>query len=154
MERTTRLRGWTLVELAVALAIVGILAAVSRSLFSGYQERARTGQAIADVQGIATRIESYRRELGGLPPTLDRAMREVPVDPWGRAYRYLAIEGAPPSAMGQVRKDRNLVPINSDYDLYSHGPDGASRPPLAAAQSQDDIVRANDGGFIGRAADY
>jgi general secretion pathway protein G len=53
-----------------------------------------------------------------------------------------------------MRKDRNLVPINSDYDLYSMGPDGESMPPLTAARSRDDIVRANNGGFVGTAEAY
>ena len=56
--------------------------------------------------------------------------------------------------VGEVRKDRNLVPINTDYDLYSAGPDGNSVPPLTAAASRDDIVRANDGRFIGKAEEY
>jgi general secretion pathway protein G len=46
------------------------------------------------------------------------------------------------------------VPVNSTFDLYSLGPDGKSSPPFTAAPSQDDIVRANDGGFIGLASDY
>jgi general secretion pathway protein G len=29
-----------------------------------------------------------------------------------------------------------------------------SQPPLTAAASQDDIIRANNGGFVGRASDY
>jgi general secretion pathway protein G len=56
--------------------------------------------------------------------------------------------------MGPMRKDKNLVPINSQYDLYSKGPDGESLAPLTAKKSQDDIVLANDGGFVGRASDY
>jgi len=46
------------------------------------------------------------------------------------------------------------VPINTDFDLYSMGPDGRSAPPLTAKHSRDDIVRANDGAFIGLASDY
>jgi len=56
--------------------------------------------------------------------------------------------------LGQKRKDKNLVPINSDYDLYSMGPDGKTTSALTAAISQDDIVRGRDGIFIGLAADY
>ncbi len=48
-----------------------------------------------------------------------------------------------------ARRDRFLVPINTYYDLYSVGKDGASVAPLTAGPSKDDIVRANDGGFIG-----
>ena len=46
------------------------------------------------------------------------------------------------------------MPINSDFDLYSMGPDGESSPPLTAKSSRDDIVRANNGNFIGTAQGY
>ena len=58
------------------------------------------------------------------------------------------------SGHGHARKDHSLVPINTDFDLYSMGPDGRSSPPLTAKASRDDIVRANDGAFVGVAADY
>jgi general secretion pathway protein G len=54
----------------------------------------------------------------------------------------------------QPRKDRFLVPINSDYDLYSMGPDGASAPPLTAKASHDDIIRASDGAYVGVAENF
>jgi general secretion pathway protein G len=53
-----------------------------------------------------------------------------------------------------VRRDKNLVPINTDFDLYSVGKDGVTVSPLTAAQSRDDVVRANDGTFIGLGEDY
>ncbi len=46
------------------------------------------------------------------------------------------------------------MPINSQFDLYSRGRDGASQPPLTAGPSLDDVVLANDGGFVGLAAEY
>ena len=55
---------------------------------------------------------------------------------------------------GQARKDHNLVPINSDFDLYSMGRDRQSAGPLTSGPSKDDIVRASDGGFIGLGRDY
>jgi general secretion pathway protein G len=73
------------------------------------------------------------------------------LDPWGAPYVYLNLDGVP---IGLMRKDQALVPINSDYDLYSKGPDGASVAPLTAMASRDDIVRGNNGAFIGVAADY
>jgi general secretion pathway protein G len=57
-------------------------------------------------------------------------------------------------ARGHARKDHSLVPINTDFDLYSMGPDGRSAPPLTAQHSRDDIVRANNGTFIGIASEY
>ena len=46
------------------------------------------------------------------------------------------------------------MPLNSTYDLYSMGKDGQSQSPLTAKASLDDVIRANDGGFIGLAAHY
>ena len=57
-------------------------------------------------------------------------------------------------ARGSARKNKNLVPINSDFDLYSIGKDGASVAPLLAAKSRDDVIRANDGRFHGLASNY
>jgi general secretion pathway protein G len=74
------------------------------------------------------------------------------MDPWGNPYQYLNLTGGAPP--GQARKDKFLVPINSTFDLYSMGPDGESQPPLTAEASRDDIIRANDGGYLGRASEY
>jgi general secretion pathway protein G len=80
--------------------------------------------------------------------------RDDAVDPWGNEFRYLLIEGMPPNIRGQARKDRNLVPINVDYDLYSVGRDGSSSKPLVAKASLDDVVRADSGGWVGLAENY
>ena len=75
----------------------------------------------------------------------------VPTDPWGNPFQYTNLGTAPP---GAARKDKFLVPINSDFDLYSMGPDGESVAALTAKPSRDDIIRANDGGFVGLASEY
>ena len=75
-------------------------------------------------------------------------------DPWGNPFQYLRINGGNLKGKGSLRKDKSLVPVNSDFDLYSMGKDGVSVPPFTAKQSHDDIVRANNGGYIGLAADY
>ena len=46
------------------------------------------------------------------------------------------------------------MPVNSDFDLYSMGADGESSAPFTAKNSHDDVVRANNGAFIGLAEDY
>ena len=75
------------------------------------------------------------------------------IDPWGKPYRYLPLY-ARPANLNDARKDHNLHPINSDFDLYSMGPDGESNKPLTSQKSRDDIIRANDGGFVGKASTY
>jgi len=53
-----------------------------------------------------------------------------------------------------MRKDHNLVPVNSDFDLFSKGKDGQSKSPFTAKASRDDIVRANNGRYIGPVSGY
>lgn len=56
--------------------------------------------------------------------------------------------------LGQMRRDHFLVPVNTDFDLYSLGKDGRSQSPFTAADSQDDIVRANNGLYVGLVSEY
>jgi len=104
------------------------------------------------MRTIEKEIMLYYADTGTLPETLADINRENFPDPWGNPYQYLNLETL--KGKGKARKNRNLVPINSDYDLYSMGKDGASVGPLTAKASRDDIVRANDGRFIGLASDY
>ena len=55
---------------------------------------------------------------------------------------------------GKPRKDHFLVPVNSDFDLYSMGEDGRSKPPFTAQASYDDIVRASDGKYVGLVSEF
>ncbi len=50
--------------------------------------------------------------------------------------------------------DRNLNPLNSDFDLYSKGKDNGSHLPITQSISLDDVLRANDGKFIDLAKNY
>ena len=75
------------------------------------------------------------------------------LDPWGNAYVYL-LHDPPPKKTKGARKDRFLTPVNSDYDLYSVGIDGGTQAAFTAKVSRDDVVRANDGGFVGLADDF
>ena len=53
-----------------------------------------------------------------------------------------------------MRTDKSLVPVNSDFDLYSMGKDGISKAPFTAKESRDDIVRARNGNFYGPVSGY
>jgi general secretion pathway protein G len=44
--------------------------------------------------------------------------------------------------------------LNADYDLYSNGADGLTVKNIGDADSADDIIRANNGAYIGLASEY
>ena len=144
-------RGFTFVEVLIALAIVAVLLFVATPSYSSYRERTRVNQAIFDIVAISAQVKAYELDNRAYPDNLLQ-IGASKLDPWGRPYVYNPLVGK--GDKGQARKDKNLVPINSDFDLYSVGKDGESRAPLHAKWSRDDVVRANDGGFVGLASDY
>jgi general secretion pathway protein G len=143
--------GFTLVELVVAVAVIATLAGIAIPVYSTYIEQSNIAKATGDIAIMQNRIEKHVLNTGALPASL--AVLEEPnfLDPWGRAYEYANYDLIPP---GQRRKDQFLVPLNSDYDLYSKGKDGQSSPAITASGSQDDIIRANDGNYVGLASHY
>ena len=148
-----RLTGFTLVEFCIAAAIVAILAMLAVPSYQNYIDEANENKAIADISTISQAVERYRiLHNDSLPSGLADLSMDTLTDPWGNPYQYYNIGEA--KGNGSLRKDMSLVPINSDYDLYSMGKDGASAGPLTAAKSRDDIVRANNGDFVGLAEDY
>jgi general secretion pathway protein G len=143
-------RGLTLIELLAVMAVIGLLAAIAVLIYANFDNQARIARACADIAILSSEISTFETLNERLPNNLAEINRATFLDPWGRPYEYLNLALGP----GQERKDLALHPINSDFDLYSKGKDGVSQPPLTAAASRDDIVRANDGQFIGLASTY
>lgn len=119
---------FTLIELLVTIAIIATLAAiVAPSLFSNIGE-ARKGTAKSQIQILSLALDAYRLDNEAFPTTEQglEALRSVPIadpppnwkgpylrqmvplDPWGRAYVYVAPGLSNPNA----------------YDLYTLGKDG------------------------------
>jgi general secretion pathway protein G len=138
--------GFTLIELVLVAALIGTLSMIIIPRLFGYAERVRETQALVDIREMDADIGQYVMDNNLPPPSLTTVGYGSLVDPWGNPYQYLNIIGG---GVGKPRKDHFLVPVNSDYDLYSMGPDGKSKAPFTAAASRDDIVRASNGSWIG-----
>lgn len=103
-------KGFTLVELLVVVAIIGILASIAIANYLNAIAKARQKRTMSDIRNIATAWESRNSEKGSYAPgftypttavtfdDLDSAltpnyMKTVPkVDAWGRPYEF-AFEG-------------------------------------------------------------
>ncbi len=138
----------TVVITIVAAALIAGSFAVPA--FNGYVERSRVARAVSDIGTMSLKLHRWQRDVNILPENLAQA-GIFGVDPWGRPDVYLRAADA---SRAQLRKDGERVPLNSDFDLYSLGPDGVSALALPAAPSRDDIVRAGNGAYIGVAANY
>ena len=136
----------------VTIGIAALIAAIGLPSYISYKQRAYVAAATMDIMTIATAINRYNTLNNSPPPDLATIGFDTLLDPWGRPYVYLSFTGL--NGNGQMRKDKNLVPLNTQYDLYSVGADGLSRPPLTVPVSKDDVILANDGNYIGLASNY
>lgn len=151
LDRAVHMRGLTLVELIIVVFIIGILAAVAHLAYAEFAYRAQISQAVSDIHKIGGKLVNYYAENVSFPPTLAEVGEGNRLDPWNRPYEYWPITG---DKNQKVRKDRNLHPINTDFDLGSRGRNGNTNLALTAQESQDDIIRANNGAFVGLASKY
>jgi general secretion pathway protein G len=126
-RRTSRNRGFTLVELVVVMIIIAILAGAAVIQVSKKTEMARRTRALQDLKTFETALDQYAAENGDPPSTQQglQALRtkpstppvprnwngpyvkSIPKDPWGNEYVY--------------RYDGNDM---GEYDLLSYGKDG------------------------------
>jgi general secretion pathway protein G len=131
------------------VVVMGALTAMAIAKTQYTVEQAKIARAIGDLRALSADISGYLTAGNALPNSLVDVDRGGMLDPWGRPYVYVNF-----TLGGTPRTDVFGVSLNSDFDVYSLGPDGSSALSLTAAASQDDIVRGNDGGFLGRGSRY
>ncbi|NWL77595.1 type II secretion system protein GspG [Pseudomonas taiwanensis] len=117
-------QGFTLLELLVVLVVLGLLAGIVAPKYFNQLGKSETKVARAQIEGLVKALDIYRLEVGHYPSTEQGLtalvsapsdeprwggpylQKEVPQDPWGRAYVY--------RAPGE----------NGDFDLLTLGKDG------------------------------
>lgn len=118
------LHGFTLLELLVVMAIIGLLAGYVGPKFFAHIGKSEVKAARAQIDGLEKALDQYRLDMGRYPSTEEglNALAEkpsdasrwagpylkkaVPDDPWGNPYQYIQ-----PGEHGE-------------FDLYAFGKDG------------------------------
>ena len=126
--------GFTLIELLIVIVILGLLLSlVAPTMFSKVSSSQRK-TAMAQMQMLATSLDTYRLDLGDYPPNLAELRqstrpgwdgpylpRELPMDPWGNPYQY-PVPGA----------------ASQPFSLRSFGKDGA---PGGEGEAEDIVFQ-------------
>ena len=128
--------GFSLMELLIAVVIMGILAAISIPLYQGRVEATKKKTASQQIKLLRTSIEFFELDLGKIPEKLQDLVRrpapsdyydqeslaewadggyikggKVPKDPWKKKFVYKLTPGG-----------------TKTYELYSYGPKGKGAP--------------------------
>lgn len=143
LKRRRRQAGMTIIELLAVLAIVSSLASIAIPKYHAIADTARVSRAIGDIEAIQISLDT--RDT--LPDNLLSLNLNL-TDPWGNPYVYVKFPHGTP------RVDAFGVQLNTTYDLYSIGKDGSTSTSTNASSSIDDVIRANDGGYIGSAGKF
>ncbi len=148
--------GFTFLELLLVTVIIGTLATMVAPSLERARERAQVAATIANIRIMEAELAIYIEINFGPPASLAEIGRASLLDPWGNPYEYNALTGknGKSGSAGKARKDKFLVPLNNDYDLYSMGADGESKAPLSPKVSHDDVIRALDGAYVGLASEF
>ena len=106
MQRThtpTTAAGFTLIEILVVMAIIGMLAVMVAPNIFNQQAGAQRDAALSQIFALEAALDTYRLDVGQYPDSLEGLVendsgraawngpylrREVPLDPWGNEYVY------------------------------------------------------------------
>jgi len=120
VKRVDRNSGFTLIEILIVVAIIGLLVSIVAPNLLGRFESSKGEIAKAQVETLASSVQSFYLDVGRCPTSLNELVsssdkkwkgpylskKTVPLDQWGREYQYKC-----PGEHGV-------------FDLYSLGPNG------------------------------
>ncbi len=141
-----RVKGFTLMELMIVVAVLAIIAAILIPNFRGITSEAKNSTAKADLRNLKMAVILYQNQFNVLPDDSSiekfeeclqnyspRVVDRVPVDPWsptGAKYQY------------------DVAADNSTFAIWSVGQNGSSdttvgNDAITFGANADDIVATN-----------
>lgn len=120
--------GFTLIELLVVVAIIAILASLALGTAGYIQRKAATSRAEAELQAIATALESYKADMGDYPMMTNVDLTRGWVDP-PLTNNYILRMALGPKTTNE------LNPSGKIYFEFTKGMGTMPQDPFATNQS-------------------
>ncbi len=112
----TNKKGFTLIELMIVVAIIGILAAIAIPNFMNYQCKAKQSEAKSNLGNIKTMQEAYRAEHDAFSTSMGAIGFSITSD---ARYTYSV-----PTATSSTFSAQATGDINGSTDTWTIGPTG------------------------------
>ncbi|EOG0720998.1 pilin [Neisseria gonorrhoeae] len=143
-------KGFTLIELMIVIAIVGILAAVALPAYQDYTARAQVSEAILLAEGQKSAVTEYYLNNGEWPKdNASAGVASTPTDIKGKYVKEVKVEN------GVVTAQMNPSGVNNEIkgkklSLWARRQDGSvkwfcGQPVTRTGDNDDTVADAKDG---------
>lgn len=138
VSRKNQDAGYTLVELLVVVAILGLLTAIATPFVLHYLDNAKVGAARTEISNISASLDLFKLDIGRYPTTQEglAALLNAPpgVDQWQGPYLKKKLELKDPWGHPYLYRSPGA---HGDFDLFTYGSQGRgdageSKPAIAS----------------------
>ena len=125
--------GFTIIELVIAMLVMGILIAIATRSFYGILRRTKTNSTVSSLKVIKSELRNYNENVHKYPDTLEDLVRkpsDLTTRQWGGPYLGSDDENpeTPKDGWGNDFVYRPLPGNHPPFELYSWGESGPDSP--------------------------
>ena len=142
-QRYPTSRGFSLVELLIVCAVIGLLASIAIPNLVNAIQRGRQSRSVGDLRGLATAVAVYQQDYAKFPLADDWVSIEE-IQPSIRAYMGSMVN------MDGWRRTFMYISDGDNYTLVSYGMNGVADEPWAQGPIHyfDDDIVIQGGAFM------
>ncbi len=130
-------KGFTLIEMLVVVAIIGLLSSTILVGLGNARSKARDARRISDLRQIQTGLENYYVENNqSYPQALYSSVLGLPSDPQGGEYGYVRVSSQV-YVLGTCLENDRTGDIGSVTGSYDVSPVGSNKVPPPSCTCDD-----------------